>query len=73
MTELEFQPEDEEVPFSFQVNEDQILEGVEYFPLSLSMDESQLGLQLGAIADAMVNIQDNDGVCAQQHNYLGCY
>ncbi len=61
MIEIVFQPEDVAMSFPFQVNEDNITEGVEYFPLFLLMDEIQPGLQLSAISDAMVNIQDNDG------------
>ncbi|XP_064386465.1 uncharacterized protein LOC135334997 [Halichondria panicea] len=60
MIEIVFQPEDVAMSFPFQVNEDNITEGVEYFPLFLLMDEIQPGLQLSAISDAMVNIQDND-------------
>ncbi len=63
-----FQPEDEAVPFPFYLYEDQIPEGVEYFPLFLSLDESQQGLQLSALSDAMVKIQDNDGLLAQKYN-----
>ncbi|XP_064386455.1 uncharacterized protein LOC135334988 [Halichondria panicea] len=61
LTELVFQPEDEAVPFPFHLYEDQIPEGVEHFPLFLSLDESQPGLQLSALSDTMVKIQDNNG------------
>ncbi len=63
LTELVFQPEDEAIPFPFHMHEDQIPEEVEYFPLFLSMDDSQQGLQLmNAVSVAMVKIQDNDGL-----------
>ena len=63
LTELVFQPEDEAIPFSFEMHEDQIPEEVEYFPLFLSMNDSQQGLQLmNAVSVSMVKIQDN-GLC----------
>ncbi len=63
LTELVFQPEDEAISFPFHLYEDQIPEEVEYFPLFLSMDDSQQGLQLmNAVSVSMVKIQDNDGL-----------
>ncbi len=63
LTELVFQPEDDVVPFPFHLYEDQIPEELENFPLFLLLNaESQPGLYLDV---AVVIIQDNDGLCAQ--------
>ena len=47
---------------SIAINDDQVFEASESFFASLSMIDSQRGVQLG-LSDAQVVILDNDGEC----------
>ena len=61
LTELVFQPEDDILPYSFQLIDDQVIEPTEDFSLVLSINETQQGLQPGTNTSTTVNILDDEG------------
>ena len=63
LTELVFQPEDTVRAYSFRLIDDDELEEVEDFFVSLSINETQDGLQLGTNTSSTINIEDNEGQC----------